>query len=92
MLEPLGDDAKRQSLDAGDGLIAVCPIGHHASQCRHFGQPATVVLTFKFDREDHDGYCTIRTGCPTSAAPDEPRPPLGLRRDILRGSLVSANR
>ena len=66
MLKLLGDDAKRQSLDAGDGLVAVCPIGHHASQCRHFGQPATVVLTFKFDREDHDGDRTIRTGRRTS--------------------------
>jgi len=69
MLEPLGDHAERQGLHTGNGLVAVYPVGQYPSQGRHFGQPAAVVLAFKFDGKNHEGYCTIRAGCLTSRRP-----------------------
>jgi hypothetical protein len=60
MLKALGDHSKSESLHTGNRLIAVHAIIHHAGQARHFGQPAAVFLTLKFDRKDHDRYCTIR--------------------------------
>lgn len=66
VFEALGDHAKRQGLHTGNGLVAIRPIGHHPGQGWHLGHPAAVVFAFKFDRESHNGYCTIRAGSLTS--------------------------
>ena len=58
MFEPLGNDPKGESLDAGDGFVTVGTVARDAGQARHFGQPATVCFAFNLDRENHDGYFT----------------------------------
>lgn len=53
MLETLRDDPEGERLHAGNGFIPVPAVGQDARQCWHFGDPATVVLAFNFDRERH---------------------------------------
>ena len=66
MFEAFGDNSERQGLDSSDSLVAVGAVGHYAAQCRYFGQPAAVVLAIKFDRENHNRYCSIGANCLTS--------------------------
>lgn len=55
VLETLGDDAERECLHAGDGLITALTIRKRTRQVGHFSQPATVFLAFDFNRERHAG-------------------------------------
>ncbi len=65
MFEALGNHAQGQGLYAGDGLITVCAIAHHAGQSGYFGEPAIVILTLDLDRKDHAGTVPS-AGCLTS--------------------------
>ena len=47
MPKALGDHAHCQGLELGHRLIAVSAIAGHARQCRHFGEPTTVVFALK---------------------------------------------
>ena len=53
MFEAFSDHAEGEGLHAGDRFISVSSVAHHASQGRHFGKPAAVVLAFNFYRKHH---------------------------------------
>jgi hypothetical protein len=74
VFEALGNHAQGQGLYAGDGLITVCAIAHHAGQSGYFGEPATVILALDLDRKDH-ADSTIRAGCLTSDGAGAPEIP-----------------
>ena len=65
MLKALGDHAHCQGLELGHRLIAVSAIAGHARQCRHFGEPTTVVFALKLNEKITSAPYT-RVGCPTS--------------------------
>ena len=55
VVQPLGEHAQGQGLDARDGLIAGGAVRHRAGQLRHLGQPAAVALLLDLDREFYTG-------------------------------------
>lgn len=67
MFETLGNDAERQRLHAGHGLIPVSAVAHHSRQVGDFSQPPAVTLPLEFDRERHAKYCSIRPSSLTIA-------------------------
>ena len=77
MLKALRNDAKRQSLNARDGFVAVLAVAHDAFQRGYFGQPTAIILAFEFDRERHASYCTIRPAVSQGAAPVGAAPAFG---------------
>lgn len=55
MLETFGNHSQGERLYTGDDFISILAIGHDASQCRNFGDPATVDFALDFNRERHWG-------------------------------------
>ena len=53
MLKALRDHSQSQRLDAGDCLLPVLAISHHAGQRWDFGQPTAVVFSLDFHSERH---------------------------------------
>lgn len=53
MVQTVGDHSQGECLHARDGFIPVSAVAHHPRQSRHLGQPAAILLPFKFDREGH---------------------------------------
>jgi hypothetical protein len=51
MFEAIGHCTKNQGLDSRKRSSLRLFIGHHARQCRHFADPATIVLLFELDLE-----------------------------------------
>ena len=78
-LEPLSEDLPCQRLDLGHRLGPILAIAHHTWQRVHFGEPATVVLAFEFDRERH-GPNVASPGAQRRPASRSMTPPGRVRR------------
>jgi hypothetical protein len=63
VLEAFGDHAERKRLDTGNRFVAVRAIAHNAGKTRYLGNPASVVLALKFDRESH--LANVPSGLPS---------------------------
>jgi len=88
VFEAFRDDTKRQCLhvDVGDRFIAVSGVAHDTRQRRHFGQPAAIVFSLKFDRKHHAH--TVRP-CPLKRQPDARM--MALRLGIVRRRIARIN-
>ena len=53
VLETIGEDAKRESFRAGNGLIARLAIRENAGKVRHLGDPPAVLFALSLNREMH---------------------------------------
>ena len=62
VFEAFRNHTEGQRLYTSDGFIAVGPVTHHASQGRHLGEPAAIVLAFYLDRKNHGPWssCAVR--------------------------------
>ena len=49
VVETIGDDTKSQGLGLGYRFIPGLPVGHHAGQVRHLGNPPAVFFSIKLD-------------------------------------------
>ncbi len=87
MLKTFCDDPKGQRLDLGDGLVAVVAVAQHASQGRHFGQPAAISFAFQFDGEGHRSTVYPRSAAQQAAEADGE---LALRPPIVENQRLGA--
>lgn len=72
MLQTFGNHAERERLDASDGFIAILPVRQDPGQGRHFGEPASIILSLNFDCERHAG--NVPSGpLSNKATADQPR-------------------
>ena len=49
MIQPVGDDPKRQSFSPCNGFLASSGVRHHPRQLRNFGKPAAVLFSLGLD-------------------------------------------
>jgi len=73
VFEPVRDDAQREGLHPGDGLISIGAVAQNTRQRRHFSEPATVGFPFELDREGHGLTVHSGSAAQQAAAPDGDR-------------------